>query len=117
ADEGHSVGFNLRCVRQAAATVRERLSQEHWNHIVRAEAEFLRRCADQAGETGEAGFSLAATLRTLDGASTMLAAITGGQTDRMTRDDAWRLLSIGRHIERLDFLAHALAEAVTHGVV
>jgi uncharacterized alpha-E superfamily protein len=38
-------------------------------------------------------------------ASDHLAAITGLQTDRMTRDDGWRLLSIGRHIERLGFLA------------
>jgi uncharacterized alpha-E superfamily protein len=27
----------------------------------------------------------------------------------MTRDDGWRLLSTGRHIERLGFLAHSLA--------
>ena len=27
----------------------------------------------------------------------------------MTRDDGWRLLSVGRQIERLDMLAHALA--------
>ena len=39
-----------------------------------------------------------------------LAAITGAQTDRMTRDDGWRLLSVGRQIERLDMLAHALAK-------
>ena len=38
-----------------------------------------------------------------------MAAMTGAQTDRMTRDDGWRLLSIGRHIERLGFLASALA--------
>ena len=31
--------------------------------------------------------------------------MTGQQTDRMTRDDGWRLLSIGRHLERLGFLA------------
>jgi uncharacterized alpha-E superfamily protein len=41
-----------------------------------------------------------------------MAALTGAQTDRMTRDDGWRLLSIGRHIERLDFLAHALHRAL-----
>jgi uncharacterized alpha-E superfamily protein len=35
--------------------------------------------------------------------SQMLAALTGAQTDRMSRDDGWRLLSIGRHIERLAF--------------
>jgi uncharacterized alpha-E superfamily protein len=47
--------------------------------------------------------------------SQLMAALTGAQTDRMTRDDGWRLLSIGRHIERLDFLAHALATAIETG--
>ena len=27
--------------------------------------------------------------------------MTGAQTDRMTRDDGWRLLTVGRHVERL----------------
>jgi uncharacterized alpha-E superfamily protein len=45
-----------------------------------------------------------------------LAAITGAQTDRMTRDDGWRLLSIGRQIERLVFLSDALAEAFEQGL-
>ena len=30
----------------------------------------------------------------------------------MSRDDGWRLLSLGRHIERLDFLAGALLQAI-----
>lgn len=37
--------------------------------------------------------------------------MTGAQTDRMTRDDGWRLLSLGRMIERL----HTLAAALVHG--
>ena len=48
---------------------------------------------------------------------TPLAAITGAQTDRMTRDDGWRLLSIGRHVERLHFLASALARSFETGAV
>jgi uncharacterized alpha-E superfamily protein len=48
-------------------------------------------------------------LRVLKVSSNYMAAITGAQTDRMTRDDGWRLLSIGRHIERLGFLARSLA--------
>lgn len=44
--------------------------------------------------------------------SQSLAALTGSQTDRMSRDDGWRLLSIGRHIERMQFLSSALADAV-----
>ena len=35
----------------------------------------------------------------------------------MTRDDAWRLLSIGRHIERLGFLSSALAAGFQTGSV
>jgi hypothetical protein len=47
ADTEHatSVGYNLRSLKSAAFAVRERLSQEHWNVIVRAETEFFRQCA------------------------------------------------------------------------
>ncbi len=116
-EHGGSVGYNLRCIRQAAAAVRERLSQDHWNQIVRAEADFLRRTAEQAGERHEGGYASGAALRLLESASTALSAMTGAQTDRMTRDDAWRLLSIGRHIERLGFLSSALAAGFDNGAV
>ena len=43
--------------------------------------------------------------------------MTGAQTDRMSRDDGWRLLSSGRHIERLGFLASALAQSFETGAV
>ena len=46
-----------------------------------------------------------------------MAAITGAQTDRMTRDDGWRLLSIGRHIERLGFLSASLARGLETAAV
>ncbi|KWT69879.1 MULTISPECIES: circularly permuted type 2 ATP-grasp protein [unclassified Variovorax] len=116
-DEGGSVGYSLRCVRQAAAAVRERLSPDHWNQIVRAESEFMRRSAEQAGERADGGYASAAALRMLESTSAALAAMTGAQTDRMTRDDAWRLLSIGRHIERLAFLSSALAAGFEIGSV
>lgn len=112
-----SVVYNLRCVRQAAAAVRERLSQDNWNQIVRAEADFIRRSTEQAGESGESSFAIGAAQRSLESASSALAALTGAQTDRMTRDDAWRLLSIGRHIERLAFLSGALAAGFKDGAV
>jgi uncharacterized alpha-E superfamily protein len=35
----------------------------------------------------------------------------------MSRDDGWRLLSSGRHIERLGFLASALAQSFETGAV
>ena len=42
ASQSFSVGFNLRALKAAAAAVRERLSQEHWNLIERTEASFAR---------------------------------------------------------------------------
>nr|WP_279343623.1 circularly permuted type 2 ATP-grasp protein [Variovorax terrae] len=109
-----SVGYNLRALKGAASAVRERLSPEQWNVIVRAEHEFFLRCAGQA-EDGD--YSPVEALRVLESASSYMAAMTGAQTDRMTRDDGWRLLSIGRHLERLGFLASALAEGFETGSV
>jgi uncharacterized circularly permuted ATP-grasp superfamily protein/uncharacterized alpha-E superfamily protein len=109
-----SVGFNLRALKMAAASVRERLSQEHWNIIVRAEEELFASCS---ADYARGDYSAAAALRALKTSSDYLAAITGAQTDRMTRDDGWRLLSIGRHIERLAFLAHALERGFELGTV
>jgi uncharacterized circularly permuted ATP-grasp superfamily protein len=110
----YSVGFNLRSIRLAAANVRERMSQEQRNLIERAEAEFLDQCA-AVGAANEPGLQEA--LNALESASESLAGITGAQTDRMVRDNGWRLLSLGRHIERLDTLAGAMKLAFETGSV
>ena len=107
-----SVGFNLRALKMTAATVRERLSQEHWSMIVRTEDAFDARCR---GLSLQSEFAANEALLSLKSLSASLAAITGAQTDRMTRDDGWRLLSIGRHLERLNFLAKALASGFQNG--
>jgi uncharacterized alpha-E superfamily protein len=106
-----SVGFNLRAVRLAAASVRERLSPEHWRLLEQAESRFF------SPEYQSAAPDTLAVQRLLAETSQMLAALTGAQTDRMSRDDGWRLLSIGRHIERLEFLSSALSEAVQLGLI
>ncbi len=119
-EQAASVGFNLRALKNVASTVRERLSQEQWQVIVRAETEFLkRRPAFQSQSQSQSqsqtqgpqpapAYSSVEALKDLESASAFLAAITGAQTDRMTRDDGWRLLSLGRLIERLNTLASAL---------
>lgn len=109
-----SVGFNLRAMRQAGAAVRERLSQEHWDVMVRTEDGFFRSCAEH---TAKADFSPLEALRTLKIASDHLAGITGAQTDRMTRDDGWRLLNVGRQLERLRFLSSSLLQGFELGSV
>ena len=106
----HSVGWNLRALQGCAQALRERLSPEAWRLIHEAAAQFeqhLRAVLDRPGPAAP----VSDVLNVLARADTHLAAITGAQTDRMTRDDGWRLLSIGRQIERLSFHAEVLAEA------
>ncbi len=105
-----SVGFYLRALKMAASSVRERLSQEHWRIITRAEEMLFARFAEHR-QRGD--FPVQQALNILKDTSDHMAAITGAQTDRMSRDDGWRLLSIGRHIERLGFLSTALNLALT----
>jgi len=119
-DQAASVGYNLRALKGAASAVRERLSQEQWHVIVRAEEDFFRRCEAFGGPEHPAAaleYSSVEALHALESASSFLAAMTGAQTDRMTRDDGWRLLSTGRHIERLNTLAAALVLGFETGAV
>lgn len=110
--QSFSVGFNLRALKSAASQVRERLSPEHWNLIERVETEFAR---DGAALATDAEYGTAEALAALQNASERLSAITGAQTDRMVRDSGWRLLSVGRHIERIVTLSRALRLSLDTG--
>jgi uncharacterized alpha-E superfamily protein len=97
-----SVAFDLRALEQAAMGLRERLSSEHWGlirHMREAFAEGIR------GATGGELPTRAQALAALDRLAMHLAAVTGAQTDRMTRDHGWRLLTVGRLVERLSGVA------------
>ncbi len=109
-----SVGYNLRALRQTAGNVRERLSQEQRNLIERLDNEFT---TEHKGLSEQDEFASQEVQNMLEEASELLSAVTGAQTDRMMRDDGWRMLSIGRHIERLATLAHALEMALETGSV
>lgn len=102
----NSVAYNLRALRECAQARRDRLSPEHWRMIGELEGHFLQHFADAGASASLDTSELSGVLTR---AATHLSAITGAQTDRMTRDDGWRLLSVGRQIERLDMLADALA--------
>ena len=103
-----SVAHNLRSLRECAQTLRERLSPEHWKLIQETDEHFEQHLAVVLA-LGEGAAPAPDVRGVLARAATHLAAITGAQTDRMTRDDGWRLLSVGRQIERLGMLSHALA--------
>jgi uncharacterized alpha-E superfamily protein len=84
--------------------LRERLSSEHWGLIRSMREDFAKRLEVPEGEIP----TLAQVLPALDRLALQLAAVTGAQTDRMTRDHGWRLLTVGRLLERLIGLAERL---------
>ena len=110
-----SVSYSLRSLRECAKALRERLSPEHWKLIHDVDGHFEHQLAAVLAK-GEGHAPVPDVLGVLARATTQLAAITGAQTDRMTRDDGWRLLSVGRQVERLDMLSHALALGFEHRV-
>ncbi|MBC7664993.1 MAG: circularly permuted type 2 ATP-grasp protein [Caulobacter sp.] len=112
-----SVAYNLRALRSCAQALRERLSVEHWKLIDAVGRNFEERFAvilqprvagSGSGVAVPAVESVSDVQVLLQRAATHLAAITGAQSDRMTRDDGWRLLSVGPQTGRLDFLTQAL---------
>ncbi|TAG78480.1 MAG: A circularly permuted ATPgrasp family protein [Burkholderiales bacterium] len=101
----YSVAATLQTLKQTAFAVRERLALEQWTLVTASEQEFHSTFSNRS-------VSSQAALRALERLAQQVMAITGAQADRMTRDDGWRMLSVGRQIERLVMLSHALAEAL-----
>ena len=103
---------SLRSLRQCAQSLRERLSSEHWQMLNEVLDPLDRQESDARAAEEPPGLDAtrADMLGVLGRIATQLSAITGAQTDRMIRDDGWRLLSVGRQLERLHTLSHALAQ-------
>jgi uncharacterized circularly permuted ATP-grasp superfamily protein/uncharacterized alpha-E superfamily protein len=114
----YSVAATLSSLRFSAFAVRERLATEQWTLVAASAAEFDAMMLSENRTTQQtSNATTQQALRALERLSTNVMAMTGAQTDRMTRDDGWRLLSIGRQIERLGTLAEALAEAFATGTL
>ncbi len=92
-----SVAYDLAALERASLALRERLSPEHWGLIRSMREAFAQGLQAGAGELPGRAQALAA----LDRLALGLGAVTGAQTDRMTRDHGWRLLTVGRLAERL----------------
>lgn len=101
----------LQSLGRAAAPVRDRLAPDH-RQWIEAAAQLRLPGASRHEDWGATQLQ-----HGLERITEILSAITGAQTDRMTRDDGWRLLSIGRHVERLGRLAGALHAAFASGGV
>jgi uncharacterized circularly permuted ATP-grasp superfamily protein/uncharacterized alpha-E superfamily protein len=97
AQEAVSIAFNLQALERASQALRERLSSEQWG-LIRS----MRESFSVALQTpGDSLPTWPQVLPALDRLALQLAAATGAQTDRMTRDHGWRLLTVGRLLERL----------------
>jgi uncharacterized alpha-E superfamily protein len=97
ADGTTSIAYNLAALERASMALRERLSSEQWGLIRAMRESFARALETAAGELP----TRQQVLTALDRLALQLAAVTGAQTDRMTRDHGWRLLTVGRLLERL----------------
>jgi uncharacterized circularly permuted ATP-grasp superfamily protein/uncharacterized alpha-E superfamily protein len=92
-----SIAYNLRALERASQALRERLSAEQWG-LIRTMGEAFGLALETDGDNLP---GVPQVLLALDRLALQLAAVTGAQTDRMTRDHGWRLLTVGRLIERL----------------
>jgi uncharacterized circularly permuted ATP-grasp superfamily protein/uncharacterized alpha-E superfamily protein len=99
-----SIAFNLQALARAAGALRDRLAPEHWGLVRQMGEDFAVALAPVDGEDSGVP-ALSRVLPVLDSLGLQLAALTGAQSDRMTRDHGWRLLTVGRYIERLIGLA------------
>ncbi|MCY7315497.1 MAG: circularly permuted type 2 ATP-grasp protein [Rubrivivax sp.] len=99
--QGVSIAYNMAALERAASGLRERLSSEQWRLVRSMGDDFTRALAVPDGQLPTPAQALPA----LDRLALQLAAVTGAQTDRMTRDHGWRLLTVGRLIERLQGVA------------
>ena len=98
------IGFNLQALARVVGALRDRLSPEQWGLVRRMGESFQRQFARR-----EILPSTMQALPALQRLTLQLAALTGAQSDRMTRDHGWRLLSVGRLTERLAGMATTLA--------
>ena len=93
---------DVRRLAWCASQVRGRLSSGYW----RAVSDMQRRLQEGLAARDE-------PRAILDRLSLSLAALAGFSLDDMTQDAGWRLLRIGRRLERLQFGADLLAQYIT----
>lgn len=87
----------------SAGQLRERLSADNWralNHMLHHHVE------------DDTPLSQAESMHRLDEATATLMGLSGFALDGMTRDLGWSFMSIGRRLERLQFQAQAVIQAL-----
>lgn len=88
---GGGIAHDLEHASLAAAAVRDWLSSDSWRLITELSRSFPR----------SAPTTLADVQSVVERLIVTLAAVAGFEADRMIRDDGWRMVAIGRQLERL----------------
>ncbi|MGA2839464.1 MAG: circularly permuted type 2 ATP-grasp protein [Steroidobacteraceae bacterium] len=105
-EEANPLGLraDLQRLQWCAAQTRTRLSAENWRAISVLQRQF-QEAAERKSDPRE----------TLDAVLLSLVALAGFALDDMTQDDGWRLMMLGRRLERLQFLAELLGHRLQSG--
>ena len=101
--DGAGLVGNLQRLYRVASHLRERLSVDNW--------QTLNRIAQRGLETPKRP-TLAVAITVLNDTLTSLMTLSGFALDGMTRDQGWRFMSIGRRLERMQFISKALEHAL-----
>jgi len=96
------IARDIKRIAWCASQVRSRLSARYWRAVVGLQRQVQEATASRE-EPREA----------LERLALSLAALSGYAAEDMTHDDGWRLLRIGRRLERLQFIASLLAQHLT----
>lgn len=95
---------NIRSTVWSATQVKERLSVDHW-HTLSSLQRRLQSLKPEQLNIREAQVFLEQVLQAS-------SSLNGYTMDNMTRDDGWRFLVLGRRVERLGYMATAVATAL-----
>lgn len=94
--------WTLKQTVRVAGAVRDRLSTDNWRVLNKLMQLFTTWPAT--------GGHLNQALEVLDDALVSLVAVGGLEMAHMTRDQGWRFLSLGRHLERVQFSARTVLD-------
>jgi len=103
-DSQPGLASNLRQLMRVASHLRERLSLDNWRTLNRATYLLTQRHTRKA--------ALSDLLGELDLVIASFTTLSGFALDGMTRDPGWRFLSIGRRLERLQWLCTTLKHTI-----
>lgn len=101
--QSSSLAVSIQQLFQQAFNLRERISNDHWRTVNMLSRHFITRHQHP---------TLQDALSYIEQAINQFVTLTGFAMDWMTRDLGWRFMSLGRRIERLQFICILLRRAL-----